>query len=264
MINIRSTIQKGFSHSVFCQDATFSYQDEDLIVAGVFDGCSEVKDSHFASTFSTKILRKTVNEYVKIKNSVPSLGDNEISSEEYDIEKISLNLLREFFINLKKTQLIIDLIPNDLATTSILMFYLPKSDKGIIYVFGDGFLQINDDMPIIIDHDNKPRYATLYWKELTGDIYDFYNFMENYDQKWSFSELNNIVLSTDGILSFKNKKDQSLEKQYVIDQLTNDFRFKNLDLMLSRKYNYLCEEENWKNSDDLGIVRIFKTDEEKK
>lgn len=264
MLNIRSTIQKGASHQVFCQDATYSIENDHFIIAGVFDGCSEVKDSHFASTLFTKILRYQVNNYFKKELAVSEYSSDsvlEITELEpiLDLEAVSRIILRKFFLNLRTIKETLELDAFDLSTSSIFLFYSKIEDKGIIYAFGDGYIRINGTEKII-DHQNRPRYAINYWPEITSSENTvFNNFLNNYLQIWTFDGLINVTISTDGILSFKNTKFPEKSKQEAIDWLTVDETYKHKNIMLTSKFINLIDD-HWRNSDDLGIVRIFKSD----
>lgn len=256
MIKIRETIQKGKAHLVFCQDATYTFETEEIVVAGVFDGCSEVKDSHFASTLFTKILRKISHDYGmndEIHNEIlKAKGLPEIS-------KFSQLMIRMFFLELKNVQQLLYLNSDDLAATSIFLFYSKVQNKGVIYAFGDGYLNINGE-EIIIDHNNIPQYAYRNWTQLTGTDFDFEDYMKYFDQRYEFDNLKNIVISTDGILTFKNTKNPDISKQDAIDFLVKDVNLSKKTLMLNFKYNQLTDQ-HWSNKDDLGIVRIINEDE---
>ena len=49
-------------HHNFCEDSSLVFQDDNFIHIAVFDGCSTGIDSHFASFFFSRMLRKTIKE----------------------------------------------------------------------------------------------------------------------------------------------------------------------------------------------------------
>ncbi len=260
-MNIKSILKRGKGHTDFCQDALFHYENDDLLIACVCDGCSEVKDSHFASNLFVKTLKKELFDLLKketqrMKSLVNS--ENVFIEERIETNEFSENLLYSFFQKIASIQINLGLSANDLASTFIFLFYNKSKDEGIIYMFGDGVLQINNDT-IIIDHDNMPKYFTVYWDELTGEHLPFANFIKQYPQKWQFTNLQNIVISTDGVLSFENNDLNPDEARdfLIIDETLNKKSIISQDSFYDKKYNVLSFK-GWTHYDDLGIIRIVK------
>ena len=46
---VKSILKRGESHKLACQDSIYHHETEEYLFAAVFDGCSEVEDSLFAS-----------------------------------------------------------------------------------------------------------------------------------------------------------------------------------------------------------------------
>lgn len=260
-MNVKSILKRGKGHPDFCQDALFHYEDDDILVACVCDGCSEFKDSHFASNLFVKVLKKTLKECLEKEilraDSISQAGyaDDEFG---YNTDELTEIILFSFFKKIKSIQLELDLSSKDLAATFSFFLYNKKTDEGVIYVFGDGVLQINDDT-IIIDHNNEPRYFYLYWDELTTGLINFMTFIKSYQQKWQFKNLQNIVISTDGVLSFQNKDINPDEARdfLIIDDKINEKSIISQNSFYDKKYNKL-HSEGWTHYDDLGIIRIVK------
>ncbi len=257
---IKSILKRGKEHANFCQDAIFHYENEEILVACVCDGCSEVEDSHFASNLFVKVLKKELIELLnkESQRTQSLLNSDHYCEEELETVEFSENILYSFFQKTLKIKQELSLTANDLSSTFIFMFYNKKKDEGIIYMFGDGVLQINEEY-IIIDHDNKPRYFTLDWQELTGDIIPFTAFIKQYPQKWKFSNLQNVVISTDGILTFQNN---NINPDYAIDFLITDETLNGKSIIsqksfYDKKYNVLTFN-GWSHNDDLGLIRIVK------
>lgn len=59
--NIDTLIKMGKAHSLHCEDDYIVVENDNFLVAAVFDGCSSGVDSHYAST-KHKYLMKEVAE----------------------------------------------------------------------------------------------------------------------------------------------------------------------------------------------------------
>jgi len=253
---IRSLLKKGNGHELACQDSVFTNETEEFIFSAVFDGCSEVVDSHFASNLLNKTFKYSVEENItNRKNEINNFYLDEKNN--YSIEKESAKILKSFFAKLNQVREVLNLSSNDFAATCIFLFYDKIFEEGVIYVFGDGVLLINEER-IIIDHDNKPKYITYYWKELTESKESLYNFLISYDQVWKLNKIKNVVISTDGILTFKNNNNINEDILYSILEETkiNDQEKIHQNFFLNKKYNILLKD-GWSHYDDIGLVRIY-------
>lgn len=252
MYQIKHLLKRGKDHQS-CQDAIYSFENNSYIIAAVFDGCSEIEDSHFASNFLKKVFK---NEFETI-NSVND-GNYDVI---YSISELSVEVLNNFFkkLNLIRTEL--NLTINDFMSTCIFMFYDKNSEEGIIYAFGDGFIQI-DKHRIIIDQENRPQYFTMFWKNLVNGKEILTRFLDNYEQIWSFKNMKNLIISSDGILSFHHKNNLKEEALtfLISDEEINGKNIINQDSFYEKKYNIL-KQNDWNHSDDLGIIRIKKNGE---
>ncbi len=260
---IRSLIKKGSSHES-CQDALFSFENDDFVIACVCDGCSEVQNSEFASRLLTKILKKTVKDVLCAETIISQNESLEHTDDKlfFDTEKITKDILHHFFQLVKRTQVILELNSDDFSSTFIFLLYNKKINNGIVYAFGDGYLKIND-LIVEINHNNEPKYFFHFWKDLTNpNFVEFSNYITSFEQSWKFSNLDNVIISTDGILTLKHKEKNSEEaiEFLVTDDAMNGKKIINQNSFFEKKYNMLCFFDSWQHNDDLGLIRIVKNE----
>lgn len=234
---IHKTILRGSEHAVFAEDFLFVHQTEQQVVAAVFDGCSGGIDSHFAATLMAKIFGKLVERQEII---------------------ISKNLMFQIFTELAHIQKQLNLKTDELLATIVLAVFEKKNKSAEIIVVGDGMFVVNGQT-IKIDQDNKPIYpAYLLNKADSESIFD--HWFNQFQYKYSFYEVNNIFLATDGIFSFRNIKNSLHIQQeiddFVIDYLANDNFLLPNKSMLKRKCNLLNRKHFLHNLDDLAMIRL--------
>lgn len=253
---IKSILKRGESHKLACQDSIFKHETDEYLVAAVFDGCSEVEDSHFASNLLKKTFKNEVEKQMQLEYNRLQLYNTNGLENYKEIEVTAQETMASFFKKLNLIRIELNLTPNDFASTCIFLFYDKFLEQGVIYAFGDGYISINDE-EITIDHDNKPQYITLFWKNLVNGEGILNNFLKSYEQIWRFSKIKNVIISTDGILSFYhpdlNKKEA--EEYLIKNKEVNGRDIINQDSFYEKKYNILISS-GWKHNDDLGIVRI--------
>lgn len=254
---VKSIVKRGDSHKLACQDSVFKHETDDYLITAVFDGCSEIEDSHFASNLLKKTFKNEVEKKIKEIYFITDDRILDIDEAPDNIDFFSKSILNSFFKKLDLIRIELNLTPNDFASTCIFLFYHKISEKGIIYAFGDGYISINEN-EIIIDHSNKPKYITLFWKDLVNDLKKLNVFLESYEQIWRFSKIENLIISTDGILSFYHP---DLDKTEAQDYLLKDIEINGKNIIsqnsfYEKKYNILINS-GWKHSDDLGIIRIY-------
>ncbi len=239
-------IKKGTAHENYCEDYTFIHKiDNKFIVAGVFDGCSGGIESYFASA----IYGKTFRNFAKAINF--SLFIN--------TEEIIKHLVYKTITNIKSFADNFFISDNELLTTVIILIADLSENKGNIFCIGDGFVSINGENHEI-DQNNTPDYLTYHFDEITN-IEKFENWYENQQNKFEFTKIEDITISTDGVLSFVTEKlkEEGKSKSEIIDFITNDTSLINNKSMFGRKINILKNKFGMVNSDDLGIVRITKS-----
>lgn len=237
-MQIHEFIKIGSNHKNFCEDFSLNIElDENQMIFGVFDGCSSGKDSHFASTLIAKIVKNVAVE---------------IFNKEKDNDFL-LKIIYETALQLKKTVKALSLGTNEILSTIILLWVDKKENLAEIIAIGDGFISINGKNTTI-EQNNTPKYLAYYLNE----IYNYKSF-KNVINEISFqaqsANIQDITISTDGILSFDNF-DAHSEKTSVIDYLTKDLFLINNKAMLGRKVNILKNKYSLINQDDLGIIRI--------
>ncbi len=242
---IHQYIKRGSNHPDYCEDFLIVSKKNDYMLFGVFDGCSSGSDSHFASALIGKIIKA---EFLKM----------EIKRKD-KIEKNLKTLLFNSLMSLKKLKetLLLDEY-EELLSTIILFLYDTTKNNGIIVVSGDGLVSINGT-ETIIDQNNAPRYPAYYLDEMYDRI-SFNTWYGSYNKTFEVSELVDVSISTDGVLSFTGQKQTENEEKVinVVDYLLkDDFLIAN-KAMSGRKVNILNKKYGLQNFDDLGLIRIVK------
>jgi len=238
-MKVHQFLKIGSSHRNFCEDFNFVEQfDKNHILAGVFDGCSSGKDSHFASSFMAKIIRA---EAQKAKSEIRDAN-------------FLKNVLFRSLLKLKSLKSDLKLETNELLSTIILFFADIETQTGEIVIFGDGFISVNGEKTII-DQDNTPQYAAYFLEEIT-DFESFENIFKNNAFYLKMNELKDITISTDGILSFA-KTDMNEAEIKPEDYLATNLFLNQNPAMFGRKINLLKSKYDLVNQDDLGIIRVI-------
>jgi len=240
---IKQFINRGEIHKDFCEDFLLNKKlNEKYHLFGVFDGCSGGIDSHFASTLLAKIISEE-SKFIK-KNNKKSLSE------------LLKKLIRKTAKKLSKIQKQLHLQTDELLSTIVLLLVDTKNNKAEIIAIGDGYISVNYT-ETIIDQENKPSYLAYYLK----DIKNKENFAKWYDEnvtKINADNFSDLTISTDGILTFRNRNAKPENDIKPIEFLVkDDFLIKN-SAMLSRKSNILKNKHNYVNFDDLAMFRIIR------
>lgn len=245
-MKIYSTLQLGEFHPIFCEDFLYWEQvHKNWLVAGVMDGCSSGKDSHFAATLFGKILKKIIKELPYLELKDPALDLSNIS-----IENLSQEILRQLFLTLQKEKNHLLLEVEELVATCILSVYHVPTQRALITVSGDGVLAVNEQL-IIIEQNDKPNYLAYHLNK------SFEEWSSQHIKTYSFQEVNNLAISTDGVLSFARNSTESIEGIDALDFLMLNTDFQQQDNMLDRKCLYLQQEYALIPNDDVAIIRIL-------
>lgn len=245
-MKIYSTLQLGEFHPVFCEDFLYWEQvSKDWIIAGVMDGCSSGKDSHFAATLFGKILKKIIKElpYLEFKN--PDLNLQEIS-----IQNLSQEILKQLFSTIQSEKNNLFLEVEELVATCIIAIYHIPSQNALITISGDGVLAVNDQL-ILIEQNDKPDYLAYHLNE------SFEDWSNQHTETHFFPEVTNLAISTDGVLSFAKNSTESVEGMDAPEFLMINKDFQQQDNMLDRKCLYLKQEYELIPNDDVSIIRIL-------
>lgn len=243
-IKLKKLLRKGFDHKIFCEDYLYSFENDNFIITGVFDGCSTGIDSHFASSLSGKILKNVIQ--TKLTLNLDNIQDP---------KEINRLILFSFFNKLIMIKEILKLHSDEMLSTMILLCYNKHNEDCHIIALGDGVVCINGKL-IVINEKNQPTYPIYYSQRLdTVDALDV--FLSNHEYQWSFTGIEDVTISTDGLEQWNNIKEPEAKQKEVIKFIIQDNLFDNLDVMLQRKYN-LLRMQGWQNGDDLGIIRLIK------
>jgi len=239
---IHQHIKRGSNHPDYCEDFLIFSEKDDYLLAGVFDGCSSGSDSHFASALIGKTIKA---EFQKLKPEPKNKPENILKA-----------LLLNSFTSLKNLSktLLLDK-DNELLSTVILFLYNLNKNEGIIIVAGDGVISVNGKL-MVIDQKNMPDYPAYYLDDIS-DKQSFEKWYQNHSKQYLIDKLEDVSISTDGILSFIFQEQEKIKPE---EYLLNDHFLINNKAMLGRKINILNKKYNLQNFDDLGIIRIVKTD----
>ena len=242
---VHKLLKRGLNHPDYCEDFLLDENlDNNYSIYGVFDGCSSGIDSHLASGLIAKIIRSEIKKIELENKSIDEIFEILIFNTVQ-----SLRIFKESY----------NFIWAELLSTIILFLYNKNEDKGKIITIGDGFLSINKEQ-IEIDENNQPQYIAYFADEITNKQ-SFNKWYSNFVGKYEIDGLEDITISTDGILSFT--KDRKLITETDSEIIPKDFLLKDKELignkaMLGRKYNILKNVHSMHNLDDLGIIRIVK------
>lgn len=246
-MKVYSTLQLGEFHPIFCEDFLYWKQvHKDWLIAGVMDGCSSGKDSHFAATLFGKILKKILKElpYWEVKNPILELKN-------ISIENLSKEILKQLFETIQKEKNNLFLEVEELVATCIIAVYHIPTQSALITVSGDGVFAINNEL-IIIEQDDKPNYLAYHLDK------PFEEWLSQHTERSFFQQVTNLAISTDGVLSFAKNSTESVEEINPPEFLMVNTDFQQQDNMLNRKCLYLQQEYALKPNDDVAIIRIIK------
>jgi len=253
-MRIKTIIRKGSEHKGtdnkgYCEDYLYSYEGDRWLVAATFDGCSDGIDSHFASALSGKCLRAIIIE-----------AQESFKQDSLTLKDVFTYLVYNFLRSLEEMRLLLRLPGNEMLSTIILLVYDKVTEEGEIIAMGDGIVKINGEL-CVIDQNNEPEYPIVYAEKVSKSYADTVEFLETFKNKWTFHGLEDVTISTDGLLQWRNKSDETKSFEEAMNYLITDSEMSHLSVMLARKFNIL-KLKKWENKDDIGIIRILK-DEEK-
>ncbi len=250
-MKIRTLLRRGVAHKDFCEDFLMTQNlNNRFFIGAIFDGCSSGVESHFASALLAKIIR----------NVCRILSLNDVS--EFTRDTLSREILFQTVGAMKIVKHDLHLSTQEMLATIILLIKNNITDNGIIVCLGDGYISVNGD-EIEIDQDNRPDYLTYHIENIKnrGEFNKWYN---TQDGVFLFDKVENITISSDGILTFRSDliggtADKISGAQInPVDYLVNDTYLQNNKLMLSRKCNILKNKYGLENYDDISIIRLIK------
>ncbi len=241
---IYQLIQIGEFHQNHCEDYVVAYPiGAKRQLLAVLDGCSMGDESFFASALLGNILKKIAKQSFYLESH---RGASNLS-----LAAQLPNLLQEVFTELESIKNQLYLNTNQLLTTLVVAIVDEETRQAQVGVFGDGLVVCNGQY-WEYDQDNRPDYPAYY----LADGFD--TWWGNQEQLLSLSEVNDLSLSTDGVLSFRNFEAQEyLDPLRAIDELlisTSDWEN---ERMLLKQLKQLQDQTKAKPGDDLGIVRLI-------
>ncbi len=200
------------------------------------------KDSYFAATLVGKIIRKIAIQ--KYYASPVSVVEKPLSAELKEFMQQLFDHLRLF-----RNELLLE--KEELLTTLLLLLLDTKANTGIIFCIGDGVLHINGKL-IEIDQDNIPDYLGYHVGK------DFEPWFSSQPNWFTFDEIKDVSIATDGILTFKNF-DSNVPDGNIdpIDFLLHNTEGSEHASMLKNKTNLLERNFGLKPGDDLGMIRVI-------
>lgn len=236
MPQISIVSKRGLSHPDWNEDNYFLHETRQTILGGVFDGCSTVSHSYFASKLFALTLRNVVAENINCSD---------------------LDVLGYLFCkHLRKNIISLKLKPEEILSTAILFVYNKITNNLNVRFLGDGAVFTQNNLGVwenvVNDQENRPHYLAYSLKEMsTPDRFKLYWIR----QKSYQTTTRDFSITTDGIFSFKASPDAK-ETTDVIDYLTRDSFLSHNPSSLRRKINIL-QNNGYFHDDDVTIIRII-------
>lgn len=235
MTHISTVSKRGLSHPDWNEDNYYLRETEQIILGGIFDGCSTGSHSYFASRLFALTLRNVVED----NSGISDLDD--------------LGYL--FCKNLRKNIITLKLKPDEILSTAILFGYNKSTKKLNVTFIGDGAVFAKNSSgtweELVNDQDNRPNYLAYSLKEITTP--------EKFKLYWGRQKsyqttTGDFSISTDGIFSFKigHAATEAIDaKEY----LTRDSFLSQNPSSLRRKINIL-QNKGYFHDDDVTIIRV--------
>ena len=216
---------------------------EDKIMIAVMDGCSMGKESHFASTLITKLLRKIGKEI-----SFREFAERTKKQTSEYLEEI----LEKLFEDLKQLKNKLHLEREEILSTLILGIFDKQQREIELITVGDGLICSNGELTEY-EQDDKPDYLGYHLGE------EFREWLQSQTQKLSIKNVEDISISTDGIFTFKNfdgKDYAEIAEEEFVKYLLIDEKGSEYENMLIKKILEIENRYGLKPSDDLTIIRL--------
>ena len=243
----------GKAHHLHCEDDVFIREEDDYILAAVFDGCSSGIDSHYASTAHKYKLKSISN------NLIYTLRENE---NRYHPYKNTDEALKEIAFDLCCRIHIMEYECNkEMLSTAVLLLINKITKEYSILFCGDGCCCINDEFHSV--HDSEGNSV---WYLSTVKPIEFLEYYNTYCTKFNgiIEENMTLCISSDGIESFMTSYGSAnvslpIDVFFKTDNIEEKYRSWNLQ----RLYNVLTKgkmngmnDEGLTNIDDLSIIKI--------
>lgn len=218
---------------------------EGVILIAVMDGCSMGKESHFASILIGKTLRKIAKE-LSFKNFA--------EKRKLDLKALLKDVLGMLFGDLRiwKSKLMLE--RDEFLSTLLLGIVDVKGQQAELLAIGDGLICCDGKL-FEFEQDNKPDYIGYHLSE------DFESWFQTQTQKLSFTNFEDLSISTDGIFTFKKadfQESEEISEAEIVQLLLIDSEGLPSANLLKLKLKDLENQYGLKPSDDLSIIRIQK------
>ena len=231
-------LYRSDSHQNYNEDALILDQvGEEWLVAGVMDGCSAGKESHFMSGLLVKLLRKSIKTLPYLEQVSP-----EYSLKDLPPEVLGEIILNQIFDESKKMVKGLLMEYEEALSTLLLMVFNTESRELFINVSGDGFYEVNGAVHEV-DHNNAPDFMGYHLKKSFAEWY------RNHTESHVFSKVSTASISTDGISKFMNAK-RKLARQTAEMFLVAQKKPK----LYSQTFESLTNELSLLPLDDIAIV----------
>lgn len=268
-----SYFRMGFQHSV-CQDYAISGDNVGEPFAILSDGCSGIVNSNipghpftdFGSRFLVRSATKYLNEIDEYSFPDLKIFGNALSMAR--IAELPESSLDATLLVVKKNGPIID---------------VARAGDGVIIIkYKNGTVQYDspkfgNNMPNYLHYNWKPEYRQAYVKEAKTVSYttniknngnwgvptveheDMLEFLRANLYYYDTSDIEYILICSDGLESFQDANKKPIPLEIVIDQLTDfkSYAGKFITRRLETFLNKFCTENGWKHYDDLSVAGIY-------
>lgn len=251
---LRELLVRGSDHKHFCQDALATIETEQFVYMAVFDGCSDGKDSHFASALFSKVFTDVIGT---LTAALDEAGNS--------LEKNSKFIIFQIARKLNEVRHVLHLNQNEMLSTMVMATINKETREGLVCVFGDGFFSVNGQHTVIQntrflnqnEGENKPDYMAYDIHKIQR-FADFEEWFSSKSEVYKFENINDITIASDGIGTFRSSE-KDVELNDVYDFFAVDKVMVNNKIMLFKKYNILTNRnlQNLMNTDDVSIVRLM-------
>lgn len=235
-----STLQRGYTHPLFCEDFLFTQTlGQRYLVAAVMDGSTMGKTSYFTSTLIAKLLNKVSTTLTY----QPELVDTD------DVATLGQQLLKLFFEEFKQARNQLFLSQEETMSTLLLAVVDLSQQKAWVIGIGDGVIVANDEVKIL-DQNNQPDYVGYHINQ------SFDEWFGQHKTVWEFEQLYNLSIATDGVLAFEFDNGQatapSALQALMVDKLAAQEKYP-LDQVIAK----LRAQHQAGLQDDVAVVRVL-------
>jgi hypothetical protein len=234
-------LQIGNNHINHCEDDLVFVEIGDFIVAAVLDGCTNGRNSHFASALTGKLIFKIAHEL-----SHKAFAEKQtLTAKQYIFE-----IAKALFENLRFLKGYLSIGKYDLLTTIILLVYDTRKETGSILNIGDGAACI-DGAIVEFEQNNQPDYLGYHLEEHFDTWYSRCSQVE-------VLSVDDFSIATDGVFSFQQTSNEQTDAIDPASFLLTDKTLMDKEDMLYLKLKKLEHIHHLKPYDDIGIIRIIR------